>query len=215
MGNCQASRVGQASPSPPPPSNRPIQDYTRFATSDERVAAAYKAYVRSILDTHGSPESTLDFDRNTIRDFMEAQKTFGLTDAELLMLLEEIEYHRVVAMKEANPFRILWLFLKTTLGYVDMGTDIATMVNYATLNPSIAIAQGVILGVSFFAQFLTSVGLGQPFWVGVVGFIGMKPMLEAWRDAMDAKPFPGQKGGNDQMLTLTRFIEMVVSCWVV
>jgi len=48
-----------------------------------------------------------------------------------------------------------------------------------------------------------------------VGFIGMKPMLEAWRDAMEAKPYPGQKEGNDFMLGLTRFIEMVVSRWVV
>ena len=101
------------------------------------------------------------------------------------------------------------------MGYVDLGTDIATMVNYVTLNRSIAKAQGGILGFSFFAQFLTSVGMGQPFWVGLVGLIGMKPMLEAWRAAMDAKPFPRQNGGNDQMLALTRFIEMVVSRWVV
>ena len=192
-----------------------VKDYRRFATSPERVAAAFKVYKRDILDKHGSPESTLEFDRNTIRDFMLTQGTLGLTDAELFTLYDEIEYHRVVAMKEANPFRILWLFLKTTMGYVDLGTDIKTMVNYSTLNPSIAIAQGVILGVSLFAQFLTSVVLGQPFWVGLVGFIGMKPMLEAWRDAMDAKPFPGQKGPNDQMLFTTRFIELVVSRWVV
>ena len=94
-----------------------------------------------------------------------------------------------------------------------MGTDIATMVNYATLNPSIAKAQGGILGVSFFAQFLTSVGLGQPLWVGLVGFVGMKPMLEAWREAMDAKPFPGQKARNDQMLLVTRITESTVSAW--
>ena len=214
MGNCQAARVGQASPSPPPPSSR-SQDYTRFATSDERVAAAFKVYKRDVLDKHGSPESTLEFDRNTIRDFMLTQGTLGLTDAELFTLRDEIEYQQVVEKKEANPHKTFWLFLKTTLGYVDLGTDVATMVNYATLNPSIAKAQGGILVISLSCQFLTSVGLGQPFWVGVVGVIGMKPMLEAWRDAMDAKPFPGQKQGNDFMLTLTRFIEMVVSRWVV
>ena len=121
-----------------------------------------------------------------------------------------------VEENDTSPkWKKFWLFLKTTMGYVDMGTDIATMVNYVPLNPSIAIAQGVILGVSLFAQFLTSVVLGQPFWVGLVGVIGMKPMLEAWRDAMEAKPFPRQKQGNDFMLGLTRFIEMVVSRWVV
>ena len=214
MGNCQAARVGQASPSPPPPSSR-SQDYTRFAASDERVAAAFKVYKRDVLDTHGSPESTLDFDRNTVRDFMLTQRTLGLTDAELFTLYDEIVYHHIVEKKEANPHKTFWLFLKTAMGYADMGTDIATMVNYATLNPSIAIAQGGILGISFSCQLVSSIGLGQPFWVGVVGFLGMKPMLEAWRDAMDAKPFPGQKQGNDFMLFLTRFIELVVSRWVV
>ena len=58
---------------------------------------------------------------------MLTQGTLGLTDAELLMLLEEIEYHRVVAMKEANPHKTFCLFLKTAVGYADMGTDIATM----------------------------------------------------------------------------------------
>ena len=97
------------------------------------------------------------------------------------------------------------------MGYVDMGTDVATMVNYVTLNRSIAIAQGGILGFSFLVQFLASVTLGQPLWVGLVGLIGMKPMLEAWRDAWEAKPYLRQRLGNDVMLANTRFIEMVVS----
>ena len=135
-----------------------------------------------------------------------------LADAQLATLASP---SRVEENDTSPKWKKFWLFLETTMGYVDMGTDIATMVNYATLNPSIAIAQGVILVISLFAQFLTSVGLGQPFWVGLVGVIGMKPFLEAWRDAMDAKPFPRQKQGNDFMLFLTRFIEMVVSRWVV
>ena len=209
-------------PSPlPPPAIHPTQsrDYTRFVTSEERVHAAYKAYKRDILDVHGSSsssssqsDSTLDlFGRHTIKDFMSAQKALGLTDDELLALHEEIEYQQVVEKREESPFRILGLFLKTTMGYVDMGTDVATMVRYATLNPSVAIAQGVVLGFSFLSQFLTSVGLGQPLWVGLAGLIGMKPVLEAWRDAMESKPFAGQKMGNDFMLWLTRMVEMVVS----
>ena len=124
-------------------------------------------------------------------------------------------YHHIVEKKEGNPHKTFWLFLKTTMGYVDMGTDVATMVRYATLNPSIATAQGVILAISFSCQFIPSVGLGQPLWVGLVGLIGMKPMLEAWRDAMEAKPFPGQKLGNDGIMAISRFTEMVVSRWVV
>ena len=48
------------------------------------------------------------------------------------------------------------------LGYIDMGTDIATMVKYVTLNPSIAIAQGGILGFSLFVQSLSR--RNYPFW---------------------------------------------------
>ena len=213
-------------PSPlPPPAIHPTQsrDYTRFVTSEERVHAAYKAYKRDILDVHGSSsssssqsDSTLDlFGRHTIKDFMSAQKALGLTDDELLALHEEIEYQQVVEKREERreerPFRILGLFLKTTMGYVDMGSDVATLVKYVTLNPSIAIAQGCVLGFSFLAQFLSSVALGQPLWVGLVGLIGLKPMLEAWRDAMEEKPFPGQKLGNDGMLFLGRITEMTVS----
>ena len=209
--------VQPSSPLSPPATHPTLpKDYSRFVTSEERVNAAYKAYKRDILDVHGSSstsqaDSTLDFGRNTIKDFMSAQKTLGLTDEELLALHEEIEYQQVVEKREESPFRILGLFLKTTMGYVDMGTDVATMVRYATLNPSVAIAQGVVLGFSFLSQFLTSVGLGQPLWVGLAGLIGMKPVLEAWRDAMESKPFAGQKMGNDFMLWLTRMVEMVVS----
>ena len=192
-----------------------IKDYRRLPTPDERVAAAHKKYKRDILEKHGTNESTLDFDRNTLDEFMEGQRLLGLTKSEVLMLYREIAYQQVVEKKEANPFRTLWLFLKTMMGYADMGTDIATIRTYATLNPRIAVVQGIVLLFSFLCQLLTSVGLGQPLWVGLVGLIGMKPMLEAWRDAMEAKAFVGQKVGNDGMLWLARMVEMVVSGGVV
>ena len=67
-----------------------------------------------------------------------------LADAQLATLASP---SRVEENDTSPKWKKFWLFLKTTMGYVDMGTDIATMVNYVPLNPSIAIAQGVILGV--------------------------------------------------------------------
>ena len=109
-------------------------------------------------------------------------------------------------------FRHMPLLLRTTLGYVDLGTDITTMVKYATLSPRIARIQGCVLLFSSLAQFTLSLGLGQPFWVGLVGLIGMKPLLEAWREAIGAMPFPKQKSANDQMLFYSRVLDMLVSC---
>ena len=203
----------------PPPLQLPTlvsscKDYRRLATSEERVAAAHKAYKRDILDKHGTIDSTLDFDRNTIDEFMEGQKTLGLTSDEVHLLYREIAFAQVLEKAAFDPFRILRMFGKMLMGYADLATDLATLKLYATLNPMIAVVQGVVLLFSFLVQCVSSIVLGQPMWVGLMGLIGMKPMVEVWRDATEAKPFPGQKVGNEIMLWLTHGFEMVVSCYV-
>ncbi len=134
-----------------------------------------------------------------------------MTDTELLLLYREIAYHQVVEMAEYNPYRIVSLFLKTMMGYVDLATDIATMVYYVAASPTIAAVQGTILAFSFVVQCVSSLALGQPLWVGLMGLIGMKPALEAWRDATGAEVFEGQKLENEQMMWICRVNEMVVS----
>jgi hypothetical protein len=47
-----------------------------------------------------------------------------------------------------------------------------------------------------------------------MGLIGMKPALEAWRDATGAEAFEGQKVGSDFMMWVCRMVEMVVSAGV-
>jgi hypothetical protein len=128
--------------------------------------------------------------------------------------LIRIAYLHVVEKAEYNPYRILSLFFKTMMGYVDLATDIATMAYYASVNPMVAAVQGGILAFSFVCQCVTSIALGQPLWVGLMGLIGMKPALEAWRDATGAEAFKGQKLGSDQMMWICRGVEMVVSAGV-
>ena len=188
-----------------------IKDYRRLATSDERIAAAHKAYKRDILDKYGTIELTLDFDRKTIDEFMEEQKVLGLTSDEVVLLYREIAFAQVVEKAAHDPFRILTMFGKMIMGYADLATDLATVKLYATLNPTIAVVQGVVLLSSFLCQCVSSIVLGQPLWVGLMGLIGMKPMVEVWRDATEAELFPGQKVGNEVMLWLTHMVEMVVS----
>ena len=145
---------------------------------------------------------------------MESERTKGMTDTELLLLFREIAYHQVMEKAEYDPYRILSLFFKTMMGYVDLATDVATMAYYATVKPMVAAVQGVILAFSFVCQCVFSIALGQPLWVGLMGLIGMKPALEAWRDATGAEMFAGQKVGSDFMMWICRGVEMVVSAGV-
>ena len=187
-----------------------VKDYRRFETSEERVKACVRTYQREVLSVHGTRESTLKFDEQTILDFMETQKSFGLSESEVHLVFVRIAYLQVVEKAEYNPYRILSLFFKTMMGYVDLATDIATMAYYATVNPMVAAVQGGILVFSFVMQCVSSIALGQPLWVGLMGLIGMKPAVEAWRDATGAEAFVGQKVGRDFMMWLCRMVEMVV-----
>ena len=187
-----------------------VKDYRRFETSEERVRVCLRTYQKEVLSVHGARESTLKFDEQTIMDFMETQRSFGLSESEVHLVLVRIAYLQVVEKAEYNPYRILSLFFKTMMGYLDLATDIATMAYYAAVNPTIAAGQGGILVFSFVVQCVSSIAFGQPLWVGWMGLIGMKPAVEAWRDATRAEMFDGQKLGNDFMMWLCRWVEMVV-----
>jgi hypothetical protein len=169
-----------------------------------------RTYTAEVLKVHGTRESTLKFNEQTIFDFMETQKGFGLSKSEVHLALVRIAYLQVLEKAEYDPYRILSLFFKTMMGYVDLATDIATIVLYVNSLPTIAAVQGGILLFSFVCQCIISLALGQPLWVGLMGLIGMKPALEAWRDATGAEAFKGQKVGSDFMMWLCRGVEMVV-----
>jgi hypothetical protein len=188
-----------------------VKDYRRFEMPEERVTACMRTYKREILSVHGTRDSTLAFNEHMIDDFMERQKASGLSESDVMLVYRRIAFSQVVEKAEFNPYRILSLFIKTMMGYVDLGTDLAAMAYYTEKNPLIAAVQGGILVFSFFMQCIFSIVFGQPLWVGLLGLVGMKPALEAWRDATGAGPYEGQKMANDQMLGICRMVEMVVS----
>jgi hypothetical protein len=188
-----------------------IKDYRRLVNAEERVAACIRAHKREVLSVHGARESTLAFNEQTIDDFMERQKDCGLSEADVLLVYRRIAFLQVVEKAEYDPYRILSLFFKTMMGYVDLATDLAAMAYYVEKNPMIAAIQGGILVFSFLMQCVSSLAFGQPLWVGMMGLVGMKPALEAWRDATGAEAFEGQKVGNDFLVWTCRMVEMVVS----
>jgi hypothetical protein len=190
------------------------KDYRRINTAEERVKACVRTYTAEVLSVHGTRESTLSFSEQTVTDFMERQKCIGLSESEVHLALVRIAYLQVVEKAEYDPYRILSLFFKTMMGYVDLATDVATMALYVKKLPAIAAVQGGILAFSFIVQCILSIASGQPLWVGLMGLVGMKPALEAWRDATGAETFEGQKLGGDFMMWACRWTDMVVSAVV-
>lgn len=180
----------------------------RFDTPAERVQHAYKRYVKEVFKKYSSKDSTDAFDGNTIDRFMEDQMTQGLTESECRKLLCDLAAAHIIEKKAEDNWKIMGTTFKMLMGYVDMGTDLATLFMYISINPRIALIQGIILAFSFTCQGIVSVALGQPWWVGIVGLLGMKPMLEWWREIFEESPFVGQLLGNDIMLWLSRILEM-------
>ena len=181
---------------------------TRFDTPAKRVKHAYKRFVKEVFKKHSSKDSTDAFDDDTIDQFMEDQQELGLTESECRMLFCKIAAAHIIEKKEEDNWKIMGTSFKMFMGYFDMGTDLATLHMYIFINPRIALVQGIVLAFSFAVQCVSSVALGQPWWVGLVGLMGMKPMLEWWREVFEELPFVGQLMGNDLMLWLSRMVEM-------
>ena len=131
----------------------------------------------------------------------------GLTESECRKLLCKLLADNIIEQEEVK-WKVMGTSLKMVMGYTDLGTDFATLVMYMEINPKIALIQGLVLAFSFSVQGVSSVALGQPWWVGLVGFMGMKPMLEWWREIYEEQPFERQMLPNEIMLWVSRMTEM-------
>ena len=97
--------------------------------------------------------------------------------------------------KDFDPFRVMKVFGKHCLSSFDTVTDILITITLSATNAKMALVQGGALLVSFVLQSIASQILGQPLWVVLAGLLGSKPVVEAWRDATNAKPFPESENG--------------------
>ena len=185
------------------------KEYKNISSSKERVEKALWMFKRDVLTPYEDDPEAADNLKEEVKKFMEEQVDKGLTQEEANELKIEAIINLVKEKKEIDTFKVLRVFGKTVISYADIVTDVLVLFEFMVKNQTMAIIQGLSLGLSMLVQCLGSLVFGQPIWVGLLGLVGMKPLLEAWRDAVQAKPFPKQKMGNDFMRMFSRVVEIV------
>jgi len=183
-------------------------DYNSLRTTKERLDRGVKLFRSQVLVPRDEPGAE-DLSPEHIDAFMDAQQLKGLTNEECDKLKTRLIIVQVQEKKEIDTFKVMKLFLKTAISYSDLITDVMVLVVFTKTAPDLAIVQGASLAFSMFVQCIFSLAGGQPLWVGLAGLIGMKPVIEAWRDATNAKPFENQKVNNEFMLFVSRIVEIV------
>jgi len=188
-------------------------EYRNIPTAKERLLKAHNLFQRDVLDpfedsVSTSVTSTPENLKKELKSFLAAQKRKGLTSAEADELCNDIIVKIATEKNNFDPFRVMKVFGKFCLSSFDTTTDILIAFTLSATSPKMAIVQGGALLFSFVIQSIFSHIFGQPLWVVLSGLLGTKPLVEAWRDATNAKPFPGQKMTNDQMLFVSRIIEI-------
>ena len=183
-------------------------DYKNIPSSKERVENALWMFKKSVLTPY-EDDPVADNLKEEVSKFMAEQVEKGLVEEEMNALKIEVIVHIAKEKKAIDTFKVLRIFGKTVISYADIVTDVLVLLEFMLKNKAMAIIQGISLGLSLLIQCIWSLALGQPLWVGVLGLIGMKPLLEAWRNAVHAKPFPKQRLGNEFMLMLSRMIEVL------
>ena len=149
-----------------------------------------------------------------INKFMERHKAMGLTDAECDEFMTKVIASSFKDRVSVDDYKMIKTFFKTLLSYADFTTDVLVFVDLLKkadrVFRALAIAQGVSIGFSLLCQCVVSLAMGQPLWVGLAWLVGLKPLIEGWRNAIGSKPFPNQKLNNEMMLLLTRMTEITM-----
>ena len=185
-------------------------DYKVLLTSKERVYFAEKKVMEIMEENKDCDEEQSLIP--VVAKFLQEERSRGLSRDECATLTLECFCKQTVAKNQIDAFRVFKSFWKTGLSYVDYTTDIMVFVQlaYSKKRVGLAIAQGVSIGVSLLLQCVVSLVFGQPWWVGLCGLLGLKPLIDGYRDAVGSKHFPKQKIGNDSILLITRMVELTV-----
>ena len=186
------------------------QDYTSLKTTKERIEKAVQLFRTEILEPFlEDPEAESILQE--IDSFLAAQASKGLTLGEVDQLKACLVNALAVDLKEVDHFKVMKTFGKAVLSYFDIFTDALVFADLVQKgNSRMALVQGGSLGFSFFGQSFMSLALGQPIWVALLGLVGMKPAIESFRDATQAKPFPNQVQENEMILFFSRMTEVIL-----
>jgi hypothetical protein len=186
-------------------------DYRKLPTSEKRVAAATRSYQLVILNQYAKWHSTAEFNEGIIPAFMGMQREKGLSNEEIESLFLRIAHSHLLEQMDYDPHRIVILILEAGFLLLDLCTDVALLSHYSMTLPTIAVIQGCMMSFSYFLQCFVSLWCAQPLWVGLLGLIGTRPLVEAMREAIDADPFPGQKLDNKHFRFLCKLLVILVS----
>ena len=185
-------------------------NYQSLPDSKERLKYAFKIFKIHFEEYEDCGDAELI--SNVMMKFLEDQKSAGLSQDECRDLVMKITYRLIVANNMGDiykPFTSLFLFVASYFGFF---TDVMVFLKMfdSTKQGCIATAQGVSLGSSLLFQCISSLAFGQPLWVALGGLIGLKPIIEGCREALDLEPFPNQKVSNETMLLFARVTEVAM-----
>ena len=184
--------------------------YSNLNCGIKRINYAYRLFYNNIICVYGNNETVIDLNTEIIEAFFFKHTTNGLSKEEIDNLKNMIIVNLIDERKGVDRFKFVSIFIKAILGYIDITLDILTLLQYINKGYIlIAAVQIASLLISTACQMVTSLLFGQPFLMGLSGLIGLKPIIEAWRNATDAKPFKNQKLTNAQMLWLSHAVEMI------
>jgi len=185
------------------------QNCRNIPTSKQRLQNVLLLARREVLEPFEGNPTAVNL-KEELKTFLAAQRRMGLTSAEADELYQEIIVEIATEnLKEFDVFGffqdVLGIFFKS----IDTITNILNVAFLFSTNGKMALIQGGALLFSFVLQFISSYVMGQPLWVGLLGMVGLKPVVEDLRQAINAKPFPNQKASNDRMLFISRIIEVI------
>ena len=170
----------------------------------------YKNFKKDIIDeyVHGDLKDT--FDTTLISNFIQKQQANDVININNDILKTSIIYNMVLDMKHIDKHRFLFILLNSVADCIDIFLDIAVLLQYIHLKyTTFVILQGLTIGISFFLQFAVSIICNQPIGWALTGLIGIKPILDNWRDATTTVTFSGQITTNAQSRWISRIITLV------
>ena len=170
----------------------------------------YKHFKKDIIDeyVHGDLKDT--FDTTSITNFLHKQQANDVININNDILKTSIIYNMVLDMKHIDKHRFLFILLNSVADCIDIFLDIALLLQYIHLKyTTFVILQGLTIGISFFLQFIVSIICNQPIGWALTGLIGIKPILDNWRDATTTVAFSGQITTNAQSRWISRIITLV------
>ena len=146
--------------------------------------------------------------RGSVRAWLEQHAE--LTPEDQLSAMLHFTTSWVQLHKKEKKHKVFQILQAVGLTYTDMGSDVYMCIYYASADkPENAMIIGSILVVSFIAQGVVAFLFHQPPGMVIAGLLGLKPVVDSYREATDAQQFPEQTNSNESVLMVTRTIEAV------